>query len=199
MEKDNKLAAFMAAMVSAAETEAAEVRSDAAEEEAAALEECRAGMERDRERRIAAAEADARSQEDKRVTAAAFAAKHELLRFREDCADEVFAAVRERIRQAAAGEGYGAMLRALLEKALAALRGAESETVYLRAEDMGQAGGLKAAFPGVELDFAEGEQALGGLIAECPQLSRRADLTFDSALEDLEGRFAETTGFSMEM
>ena len=60
MEKDNKLAAFMAAMVSAAETEAAEVRSDAAEEEAAALEECRAGMERDRERRIAAAEADAR-------------------------------------------------------------------------------------------------------------------------------------------
>ena len=73
MEKDNKLAAFMAAMVSAAETEAAEVRSDAAEEEAAALEECRAGMERDRERRIAAAEADARSQEDKRVTAAAYA------------------------------------------------------------------------------------------------------------------------------
>ena len=194
MEKDNKLAAFMAAMVSAAETEAAEVRSDAAEEEAAALEECRAGMERDRERRIAAAEADARSQEDKRVTAAAFAAKHELLRFR-----EVFAAVRERIRQAAAGEGYGAMLRALLEKALAALPGAKSVTVYLRAEDMGQAGGLKAAFPGVELDFAEGEQALGGLIAECPQLSRRADLTFDSALEDLEGRFAETTGFSMEM
>ena len=51
----------------------------------------------------------------------------------------------------------------------------------------------------MELDFAEGEQALGGLIAECPQLSRRADLTFDSALEDLEGRFAETTGFSMEM
>ena len=87
----------------------------------------------------------------------------------------------------------------LLEKALAALPGAKSVTVYLRAEDMGQAGGLKAAFPGVELDFAEGEQALGGLIAECPQLSRRADLTFDSALEDLEGRFAETTGFSMEM
>ena len=47
--------------------------------------------------------------------------------------------------------------------------------------------------------FAEGEQALGGLVADCPELSRRVDLSFDSALEDLEGRFAETTGFSMEM
>ena len=55
MQNDNKLAAFMAAMVSAAEAEAAEMRETAADEEAAALAECRAGTETDSEKRIAAA------------------------------------------------------------------------------------------------------------------------------------------------
>lgn len=199
MQNDNKLAAFMAAMVSAAEAEAAEMRETAADEEAAALAECRAGTETDSEKRIAAAEADAKNQEDKRITAAAFAAKRELLRFREDCADEVFAAVRERIKSAAAGKDYGKMLCALFKKALDAMPGAERVTVLLRPEDMGHSDALKRAFPDVELSFAEGEQVLGGLVADCPELSRRVDLSFDSALEDLEGRFAETTGFSMEM
>ena len=199
MQNEKKISAMAEAIVSAAELEAEHMREEAQREESEALAECRREAGESVEKRVAAAQAEARAKEEKRVVTASFDGRRELLRFREDCADEVFAAVRERIRQAAAGEGYGAMLRALLEKALAALPGAKSVTVYLRAEDMGQAGGLKAAFPGVELDFAEGEQALGGLIAECPQLSRRADLTFDSALEDLEGRFAETTGFSMEM
>ena len=56
MQNDNKLAAFMAAMVSAAEAEAAEMRETAADEEAAALAECRAGTETDSKKLIAAAE-----------------------------------------------------------------------------------------------------------------------------------------------
>ena len=107
--------------------------------------------------------------------------------------------MRERIKSAAAGKDYGKMLCALFKKALDAMPGAERVTVLLRPEDMGQSDALKRAFPDVELSFAEGEQALGGLVADCPELSRRVDLSFDSALEDLEGRFAETTGFSMEM
>ena len=65
-------------------------------------------------------------------------------------------------------------------------------------EDMAHADALRAAVPGVELDFEEGDFLLGGLIVECPELSRLADLSFDSALDDLEGRFSEVTGFNME-
>ena len=39
---------------------------------------------------------------------------------------------------------------------------------------------------------------LGGLVLDCAEAGRKIDLTFDAALEDLEGRFSEITGFSLE-
>ncbi len=63
---------------------------------------------------------------------------------------------------------------------------------------MGYAQGLNSASPGVKLEFLEGGFSLGGLVLECPERCRRIDLSFDSALEDLEGRFSELTGFSLE-
>ena len=45
---------------------------------------------------------------------------------------------------------------------------------------------------------AEGKFLLGGMMIEFPVQHRRADLTFDTALEDLSGRFTEITGFGME-
>ena len=57
---------------------------------------------------------------------------------------------------------------------------------------------LAAAAPGVELKFVEGAFTLGGLVLDCAEAGRKIDLTFDAALEDLEGRFSEITGFSLE-
>ena len=63
---------------------------------------------------------------------------------------------------------------------------------------MGLAPALAGAAGGVRLEFREGGFSLGGLVLECPERCRRIDLSFDSALEDLEGRFSELTGFSLE-
>ena len=46
--------------------------------------------------------------------------------------------------------------------------------------------------------FEEGGFSLGGLVFECAEKGRKIDLSFDAALEDLEGRFSEITGFSLE-
>ncbi len=62
----------------------------------------------------------------------------------------------------------------------------------------GRAADLAAAAPGVELKFVEGAFTLGGLVLDCAEAGRKIDLTFDAALEDLEGRFSEITGFSLE-
>ena len=62
---------------------------------------------------------------------------------------------------------------------------------------MGYAQSLNARLArACELSFAEGGFSLGGLVFECPEHCRQIDLSFDAALEDLEGRFSEITGFS---
>ena len=199
MQNENKLSAMATAIVAAAEQEAARLRGEAEHEESEVLAECRRAAGESAEKRIAAAQADARAREEKRVVTASFAGRRTLLRFREDCANEVFAAVRERARQAAASGDYPGLLASLLNKGLAAMAGARSARVLLRPEDMVHADALKEAAEGdVELEFEEGDFLLGGLIVECPELSRLADLSFDSALEDLKGRFSEITGFNVE-
>ena len=79
-----------------------------------------------------------------------------------------------------------------------AIPGAKTVRVLLRREDAGHEAHLRAAAPEVELSFAEGKFELGGMIIEFPMQHRRADLTFDTALEDLSSRFTEITGFGME-
>ena len=94
--------------------------------------------------------------------------------------------------------GYAGTLQDQLLRALSAVPGAHSAVVELRHEDMARAADLAAAAPGVELKFVEGAFTLGGLVLDCAEAGRKIDLTFDAALEDLEGRFSEITGFSLE-
>lgn len=198
MQKENKLSAMAMAIVAAARAEMERARAEAVQEESRVLEECRRAACETAEKRIAAAEAEARARELRRVVTASFALRRSLLCFREDCANEVFEEVRRRAARLAESGDYPALLRALLVRGLAAMPGAESARVLLRREDLGLGAGLSGAVPGVELSFEEGDFMLGGLVVECPQLSRLADLSFDSALEDLEGRFSDITGFNME-
>ena len=56
----------------------------------------------------------------------------------------------------------------------------------------------RAALSMIRAAEADGSLAPGGMIIEFPMQHRRADLTFDTALEDLSSRFTEITGFGME-
>lgn len=116
-----------------------------------------------------------------------------LLSRREEYADEVFAAVRERIAAFTASAEYPAHLAALLEKGRAAL-GEGKTAIYLRREDMHLGAALRKKCPNAEL--REGDFALGGLWLSVD--ARRADMSFDTALDGLRSRFAEIIGMEIE-
>lgn len=112
---------------------------------------------------------------------------------REQYAAEVFGAVREKIAAYTRSDAYGQKLSELLEKARAAL-GDGQTVIWLRREDMAFGDALRKKCPNCEV--CEGDFALGGL---CLSVDfRRADLSFDTALDSMRGRFAEIIGMEIE-
>lgn len=194
----DKAAVFTEAILADARARSREIRESVESAEKTALDRLEAEQKAEAERRVAAGTADARARAEKRITAGVLKCRRELLQYREDCAGEVYEAVRARLVSYPDSADYGGTLCALLGKALGVLPGGGRVTVYLRARDMGYAQRLQKELPNAELDFAEGSFALGGLIAESAESALRADMTFDSALEDLSGRFSELTGFDVE-
>ena len=196
-EEKSKIEGFTSAVITAAEQHAARINEETEQLEREAIDNYAADLKAAAAKRRAAALADAKVRENKRVVSEGLAAKRSLLQFREDCAADVFAEVRRRVLALHDSAGYAGTLKDQLLRALSAVPGAHSAVVELRHEDMARAADLAAA-PGVELKFVEGAFTLGGLVLDCAEAGRKFDLTFDAALEDLEGRFSEITGFSLE-
>ena len=193
-EEKSKIEGFTSAVITADEQHAARINEETEQLEREAIDNYAADLKAAAAKRRAAALADAKVRENKRVVSEGLAAKRSLLQFREDCAADVFAEVRRRVLALHDSAGYAGTLKDQLLRALSAVPGAHSAVVELRHEDMARA----AAAPGVELKFVEGAFTLGGLVLDCAEAGRKIDLTFDAALEDLEGRFSEITGFSLE-
>jgi len=139
----------------------------------------------------------ARNEAELKVAARRAANRRSLLEFREKAAAEAFAAAKDRIAAFTASPDYEAHLAALLKKALDELGRSAPVTVYLRREDMSCAETLKGQ-ESAALTFAEGGFGLGGLQAAVPSENKRADLSFDTALRDLRGRFAELSGLEID-
>lgn len=112
---------------------------------------------------------------------------------REQYAAEVFAAVREKIAAYTRSDAYGQKLAELLAKAQDAL-GDGQTVIWLRREDMAFGDALRKKCPNSEV--REGDFALGGLCLSVD--SRRADLSLDTALDSMRGRFAEIIGMEIE-
>ncbi len=139
--------------------------------------------ETERIRNAAALETAARRTADRRA----------LLARREQYADEVFRAVREKIAAYTRTSAYPAQLASLLAGARSVLGDGES-IIWLRREDMELGKALLRKCPGTQL--REGNFALGGLCLSVG--TKRADLSFDTALDELRGRFPELIGMEIE-
>lgn len=124
--------------------------------------------------------------------------KRTLLQYREDCAFETNAAVRDRIAGFTESEGYLPHLKMLLRKAVDVFGYGFAAEVQLRPQDMHFADELVQTVSGVSLAFKEGHFELGGLCLYCPAKGKRVDLTFDGALNDLMDHFAEITGIRVD-
>lgn len=198
VKSKGKLQHFTRAILDAANEHADSVHAEADEQEKSTLEGYRADAQNRAEQRRAIAQAETKAREDKRVMTETLAARRSLLGLREELAGKVLGDVRERLEKYPGQAEYAGTLDNLLLRGLAAVPGASKARVLLRREDMAHEAHLRAAAPGLEISFAEGKFALGGMIIEFPMQHRRADLTFDTALEDLSGRFTEITGFGME-
>ena len=198
VKSKGKLQGFTRAILGAANERADAVHAEADGQERSTIERYRAEAHQRAEQRRSIAQSEIKAREDKRVMSETLAARRSLLSLREEYAMLVLDDVRARLETYPGDEKYAGTLENLLLRGLAAIPGAKTVRVLLRREDAGHEAHLRAAAPEVELSFAEGKFELGGMIIEFPMQHRRADLTFDTALEDLSGRFTEITGFGME-
>lgn len=169
-------------------------------------------IERERERAIAAAEAEIQQEttsfvkakfeeikgrESRRVSSAMMENRRQLFLMRGEFADEVFDLVREKISKFTGTYEYFTQLNNLLGRALSELGNESDVIVYLRNEDMGASEELTKLNTGAKLTYKEGNFILGGLMAACPTKNISIDMTFDAALDDLTGHFAEMFGLGL--
>lgn len=116
---------------------------------------------------------------------------------REAMADEVFGAVREKLMAYHSTPDYRENLKKLYCKAFETLGNPYDAVIYLRKEDLDMDSELARLLPGRHVEFQEGSFALGGLIMDCQSKMQRVDLTYDTALSELDGHFAELFGLRL--
>lgn len=165
-----------------------------------------------RRERLSAAEAELRKETEARVQAKASAIAGEvgqriskqllqdkriIATRREEMAYEVFSLVRERLLTFTKTEDYLPHLKLLYQQAFETLGNPYDGVIYLRAEDIQYSRELSAVLPGRHVTFQTGSFTLGGLIVDCPSKLLRADQSYDTALGDLDGHFAELFGLSL--
>ena len=184
------------------------ILEDAARERDALLGQ----VARERQARLAAAEAEIKRETDAKVQTRAssisgesgreisrrlLADKRIISTRREEIAKEVFLAVREKILAFTQTEEYPEHLKKLYVEAFSALGNPYDGVIWLREEDLKYSKELTAALPGRHVTFQAGSFKLGGLIVDCHSKLLRADQSYDTALGDLDGHFAELFGLSL--
>lgn len=194
----DKLNSFVSAMMTEAQAEADAIVREAQAAEEKALSAYEASLAAKYAEKNAANAAAAAAAQAKRLASAKLKCRRELLEFREKCADQVFASVRARLAEYTASPLYGRRLAELARSGAASIPGSGALAVYLRADDMKYASAVAEAVGAAEADVRPGSFLLGGVILARPDAHRRADLSYDSALEDLYGRFSDITGFDVE-
>lgn len=116
---------------------------------------------------------------------------------RSEIAAEIFEQVKARITEYTQSTAYPEQLVRELKQAIGMFGETSSVTVFLRDEDMSFVPQLREAAAPVEAEFVPGTFALGGLKVDCPENGRRVDASYDTAMEELSGHFAELFGLSL--
>ncbi|MDR0326082.1 MAG: hypothetical protein LBI19_08335 [Oscillospiraceae bacterium] len=132
----------------------------------------------------------------RRLSHAVMANKREIFLRREAMADEVMAAVQERLEAFTQTPGYAAYLETVLAKLLKSFD--RDVTVCLRPEDRHFSETLTKLPTRHTVTFFDGTFSLGGLEVYCTQRNRHADATFDTRMLELREHFSEMFGLKVE-
>lgn len=141
--------------------------------------------------------ADIRAEAGRKVSERMLANKRETATRRGMIAGEVFGKVREHIGEFTASPEYKDHMERLFKLAFEAMGRPGDAVVYLRQEDMHLRQELLVLCPEAALEFRTGDFTMGGIILDCRSKQLRIDESFDTALADLDGHFAELFGLSI--
>ena len=138
-----------------------------------------------------------RAETGREISRRMMADKRQIATRREEIGHEVFDAVREKLLAFTETEDYLPHLKKLYVDAFEALGNPYDGTIWLRPQDMRYQRELAACLPGRHVTFQPGTFTLGGLIVDCHSKLLRADQSYDTALGDLDGHFAELFGLGL--
>lgn len=194
---DTKLEAFTNTIISDAVADAHAITLELKNKQTEMIEKAEKQIAAEAERYEKTAVEEIRAEQERRISAKLGENKFTLLEFRETCTRQIYDQVEQKVAEFTASEDYLPHLKKLLQKAIETL-GSEAEAeVFLRAEDMGLQAELASAVPGVRLHFFADGFSLGGLLVVSPAKARRIDMSFDTALSDMEGHVSELSGLKM--
>jgi len=117
--------------------------------------------------------------------------KKKLALRREELARMFFSDVRKWVVTLTESLDYPDLLREQLSQILGLIGERRGILLYLRPEDISIGASLQALARGRQAELLTADFALGGLVVECPERGLVFDATFDVALEELDGHFAE--------
>ncbi|NCC66685.1 MAG: hypothetical protein EOM14_00635 [Clostridia bacterium] len=195
---EKKLEEFTNAILTKAIEESQGIVRELSQKELDIISKKKTEIEADANRYAQAKISEIRARESYRVNSRITENKRTLLQYREDCANETFAAVINKIRQFTQSPEYLPHLKMLLQQAVEVFGYGFSAQVQLRPEDMRFADELAKSVSGVSLAFSEGSFSLGGLKLYCQARNKLVDMTFDESLFDIMGHFAEITGLRVD-
>ena len=196
-EQTQKLIHFTNAVVQEATAETERALRALEEKKAAALATAEDELKLDAIRHVKEEAVRIRAEAGREVSRHLMDCKREIYLRRSQIADEVFQQVRLRIREFAATDAYPAQLVKRLTEAVGQFGLVSEVIVTLCPEDMKYADSLADAVKPVNTRFQSGDLALGGLVVDCPEIGQCMDGSYDTAVGELSGHFAEMFGLSL--
>ena len=196
-DMNQKLERFRQLVLEDAQKERGKIMDDVAQKRESRIEaaksEIRRRVDMEKQQKAEAIQAETGREISRRM----MADKRQIAARREEIGHEVFDEVRKRILAFTQTEDYLPHLKRLYVEAFEALGNPYDGTIWLRPQDMAYQRDLAACLPGRHVTFQLGTFTLGGLIVDCHSKLLRADQSYDTALGDLDGHFAELFGLGL--
>lgn len=196
-DMNQKLERFRQLVLEDAQKERGKIMDDVAQKRESKIEaaksEIRRRVDMEKQQKAEAIQAETGREISRRM----MADKRQIAARREEIGHEVFDEVRKRILAFTKTEDYLPHLKRLYVEAFEALGNPYDGTIWLRPQDMAYQRDLAACLPGRHVTFQPGTFNLGGLIVDCHSKLLRADQSYDTALGDLDGHFAELFGLGL--
>lgn len=194
--QDEKLNKFRQAVFAEADKQAAEILSDIDKHRQEELEKAKNDALELHFHSMQAQLGQIKQDCKRDVSKADLQAKRELLMRREQLSDQVFDAVRERLRAFTATGEYREYLLRKIGTALASCP-TEGSQLYLTAADMALAPDIQRQYAGLSLQQLDGGE-IGGFLLKNEALGIAVDETLDSLLEGQREYFNNISGLRIE-